>query len=87
MNYSYTKIKIHIQEDTCFALTWLSPLYYDGNGYEYDDEDGKDRYDENPEIKNKTESCIHLVVQDHSGIQVSNTSVQRTICTITIFLA
>lgn len=81
LNQKHLYRKIHV------ALTWLGPIYYDDNGYGYDDKDGNDRKDDNPEIENKTELCIYLRTQDHSGIHVSNTIVRRTICTIAIFLA
>lgn len=37
-----------------FALTGLSPIYYDDNSYGYDDEDGNNRKDDNLEIKKTT---------------------------------
>lgn len=42
-----------------FALTWLSSIYYDNNGYGYDGKDGNDRKYDNPEIKQKTKN-MHL---------------------------
>lgn len=43
-----------------FALTGLSPIYYDDNSYGYDDEDGNNRKDDNLEIKKQQNKNIHL---------------------------
>lgn len=47
-----------INRKISFALAGLSSLYYDDNGYDYDDYDGNDRKDDNPEIKKKPHAFI-----------------------------
>lgn len=69
INISQTKPKTHTQQNR-FALTGLSPIYYDDNSYGYDDEDGNNRKDDNLEIKKKQQNKnIHL---SHSLRSFSN---------------
>lgn len=48
----------HIHRKISLALSGLSSLYYDDNGYGYENEDGNDRKDDYSEIK-KTQN-MHL---------------------------
>lgn len=59
INISQTKPKTHTQQNR-FALTGLSPIYYDDNSYGYDDKDGNNRKDDNLEIKKQQNKNIHL---------------------------
>lgn len=62
INISQTKPKTHTQQNR-FALTGLSPIYYDDNSYGYDDEDGNNRKDDNLEIKKTTKQKHSFIFQ------------------------